>query len=197
MAGLSSSQFDAIAKLANTGLCGRDLREAVSQELNIKLSRNQIGGILYRLRASNKVTVRPDKIRVVARRQAAPSHPTKSALNAPVRMPMLRGPEARFAPSPVFNDRETAPLFPTSLPGLTPLAEYGPANMFDLRRDSCRWPLWSDDAQPIEDKFFCNEAQAEPGEGPYCCAHTRAAKNRNYHPASIRNAANVKKTYFE
>lgn len=191
MPGLTSSQFDAIAVLANKGLCGKDLRQALAELHNIKLNRNQIGGILFRLRAANKVTVRPDKIRVVARRKhAPPSHPSQS-VPRPVHA-HAPGRQARFAPSPVFNQPETAP--PTQAT-LAPLIERGPANLFDLKADSCKWPLWSDDAQPIHDKMFCNEAQH--GEGPYCCAHASASLNRHDHPASIRNAGYVKKAYLD
>lgn len=198
MAGLTSEQFDAIARLANQGLAGRELREAVWDELKIKLGRNQIGGILYRLRASKKVTVRPDKIRVMARRSyAEPSHPSKSVPRPSSRMPMLEGLEARFAPLPGAKHRGAAPtLAPDVLPVIDYVIDRGPATIFDLQHDSCRWPLWDDaPRQPILEKLFCNEARH--GDGPYCCAHTRAGHNRHDHPASIRNAANVKKTYFD
>lgn len=196
MAGLTNEQFDVIARLANKGLSGRELREAVYNALGIKLGRNQIGGILYRLRASKKVTVGPDKIRVVARRSRA-EHLSHSAPRPSPRMPMLGGFEARYAPPPASADREAAPTCaPTSLPILDVIVERGPATLFDLQRDSCRWPLW-DDARflPFADKLFCNEVRH--GDGPYCCAHTRASHNRHDHPVSIRNAAHVKKTYFE
>lgn len=195
MAGLSSSDFQKIAALANTGLCGRELREALSVQHGIKLNRNQIGGILFRLRAANKVTVRPDKRfgSSARRRSAEPPHPSKSVPRPAFRMPMLGGRSARFAPSPVFNQPETAPA---ALPPLEPIVERGPANIFDLAFDSCRWPLWPwNDASPIEAKLYCNEAQH--GEGPYCCTHLRASQNPNHHPVSIRKAANVKKTHID
>lgn len=192
MAGLTSEQFDVIARLANQGLSGRDLREAVYDKLGVKLGRNQIGGILYRLRASKKVTVRPDKIRATARHAARSSHSVPSVRHD---MPMFRGPTARFAPSPVFHEREAAPSSPQSLPALVATPLRGPATLFDLQRDSCRWPLWDDAPASIDDKLFCNEVRH--GDGPYCCAHARESLNRHDHPVSIRNAANVKKAYFD
>lgn len=190
MAGLNSSELQAIITLANKGMAGRELRAALAEQHSIIMGRNQIGGLLYRLRQKNLVRVPAEKIR--APRQRSVRQPVSLARSAPrFGMPML--PRSRYAPPPAPM-REAAP--PTAPDRIIPLEQcpvFGPANLFDLRRDSCRWPLWRDDAQPITEKMFCNEAQH--GEGPYCCAHMRDSVNRMDHPPSIRNAANGKKNF--
>lgn len=191
MAGLNSSELEAIIKLANKGMAGRELRKALADDHNIILGRNQIGGLLYRLRQKKLVKVPAEKIRATRQRNPRSSVTLPKSAGRLSGMPMLQRP--RFAPPPQPM-QEAAPLF---LPTTPPLPEtnvvYGPANLFELRRDSCRWPLWGDHAQPITEKLFCNEAQF--GEGPYCCAHMRASTNRMDHPPSIRNAANGKKSF--
>lgn len=194
MAGLNSSQLDAIIRLANTGLAGRELREALSERHGIVLGRNQIGGLLYRLRAKGLVTVQADKIRTNRQRKFARPVGPPVSVRHPVKYAHASGASARFAPS-LPSLAEAAPSFSPDLPALEPIVSRGPAAFFDLQRDSCRWPLWGYGERATPDKLFCNEAFH--GEGPYCCAHTRASRNRHDHPSSVRNAAYVKKAYLD
>jgi hypothetical protein len=188
-----TEQLDVIARLANKGIIGRELRSILKADHGWIFNRNQMGGVLFRLRESGRVTF-PAISNKVAQAAASPSAPTLRSIGDAVRakkpMPMslpATVPSADAAPPP---PREAAPPLP---PVVLPSAD-APSlsvNLFDLRSGCCRWPLWVEDDVPIAEKFFCGSPQRP--ESPYCAEHHRRSSSASYHPISVRNAGNVKK----